>query len=93
MFSTPKIIAVAALLLAPLDALAGTIYRRMDEVRVVKRNNDDPQSSFSECHISQRVPAIVFISVSDQPLIPGSFNLPASSLARRAAVIRARPPR
>lgn len=49
MFSTTKIIAVATLLLGPLDALSARIYRRMDEDRVLQRNNDDdPQSSLSE---------------------------------------------
>lgn len=49
MFSTTKIIAVATLLLGPLDAFSARIYRRMDEDRVFQRNNDgDPQSSQSE---------------------------------------------
>jgi len=48
MFSTTKIIAVATLLLGPFDALAGAIYRRMDEVRVIQRNNNgDPQESLT----------------------------------------------
>jgi len=48
MFFTAKVVAVAALLLAPLDGFASRIYRRMEDVRVLERNNDgDPQSSLT----------------------------------------------
>jgi len=46
MFSTAKLVAVAVLILAPLDSLASRIYRRMEGVRAFQRD-DDPQSSLT----------------------------------------------
>jgi len=79
-----KLVAIAVLLLAPLDALAGNIYRR--------EKGGDPQSSWSKFNDSQHPPALVLISSVRQPSILRSVNPPESSLAWKAVGIPARSP-
>jgi hypothetical protein len=51
MSSSFKLLAIAVLLLGPLDTLAGGVYRR-----------NDPQESLSEFDESQHLPVLVLIS-------------------------------
>ena len=84
MFSSVKLVAIAALLLTPLDALAERVYRR--------QGDDDPQTSLSKCDESQHLPALVLISSLYQNSTPRSFNPLASSLVWKAVGTPARLP-